>query len=56
VEGPAENTVGGGAEGDWEVGEPVEDPGRPKGAGGRYWTPSPPRMWEGECRPRRRTP
>ena len=25
VEGPAEDTVGGGAEGDWEVEEPVED-------------------------------
>ena len=31
MEGPAENTVGGGAEGDWEVEEPVEDPGPPGG-------------------------
>jgi len=31
VEGPAEDTVGGGAEGDWEVEEPVEDPGPPGG-------------------------
>jgi len=31
VEGPAEDTVGRGAEGDWEVEEPVEDPGPPDG-------------------------
>jgi len=31
VEGPTEDPVGGGAEGDWEVEEPVEDP-----APGRY--------------------
>ena len=29
VEGPTENSVGGGAEGDWEVEEQVEDPGPP---------------------------
>jgi len=27
VEGPAKDTVGGGTEGDWEVEEPVEEPG-----------------------------
>jgi len=29
VEGPAEDPVGGGAEGNWDVGGPVEDPGPP---------------------------
>ena len=31
MEGPAEDTVGGGAEGYWEMEEPVEDPGPPGG-------------------------
>ena len=30
VEGPAEDPVGGGAEGDWEAEEPVEDSGPPR--------------------------
>jgi len=30
VEGLAENPVGGGVERDWEVEEPVEDPGPPR--------------------------
>jgi len=31
VEGPAEDSLGGGVEGGWEVEEPVEDPGPPGG-------------------------
>ena len=31
MKGPTENPLGGGGEGDWEVEEPVEDPGPPGG-------------------------
>jgi len=49
TEGPAENPVGGHAEGTGEVEEPVNDPGsrRREVQTGRCWVSCPQRMWEG---------